>query len=324
MDAQNLIKPEKHELANVQPLDQNPAAVYMAGLTKNGRRVQKSGLDQIAAILTNGAVNDCFAIPWQSVDYQHAQAIRTVLQERYKPASANRMISALRGVLKAAWLLDQISADQYHRVSAVENITGETIPAGRGLTNGEKSALMLDCEKDPGPAGVRDAAIIALMVVGGLRRAEVVSLALGDYDPETGRLKILGKRNKERTTYLTNGALDAVNDWLIMRGDHPGPLFIRINRGGRLINKPMTAQALYSMLQKRQDRAKVKAFSPHDLRRTFISDLLDAGADIATVAKMAGHSSVNTTARYDRRPEQAKQRAANMLHIPYAPRGKKE
>jgi len=323
MNAQSLMKTEKQELANVQPLDQNPAAVYLARLTKNGRRVQKNALDLIAGILTNGAVSDCFAVPWHEVKYQHAQAIRTVLQERYKTASANRMLSALRGVLKAAWKLEQMSAEQYQRAAGIDSIEGETLPAGRALPSGEKNALMAACAADPGPAGVRDAAIIALMAVGGLRRAEVVNLDLSDYDPGTGRLKILGKRNQERETFLSNGALDAVNDWLIIRGDQPGPLFIAINRGDRLIYNRMTAQAFYSMLKRRGDQAGIKEFSPHDLRRTMISDLLDAGADISTVAKMVGHKNVNTTARYDRRPEQAKQRAANMLHIPYTPRGKK-
>ena len=319
---QTLIKPESLAIAQVRPLDQNPAAVYLSGLTKEGRRVQKDALDNIAAILTNGAINDCFAIPWDKVKYQHAEAVKAIIQERFNLASANRMLSALRGVIKKAWRLEQITAEQYYRVVSVENIKGETLPAGRGLTSGEKAALMDNCGADPTPAGIRDAAIIALMAVGGLRRAEVVGLDLSDYNQATGQLKVLGKRNKERTAYLANGALDAMNDWLIIRGSEPGALFVAINRGSRIMNNRMSAPAFYAMLKKRQGQAGVKAFSPHDLRRTFISDLLDAGVDIAIVAKMAGHKNINTTARYDKRPEQAKQKAAGMLHIPYTPRGK--
>jgi integrase len=96
---------------------------------------------------------------------------------------------------------------------------------------------------------------------------------------------------------------------------------VAVSKGGRLdTSKPMSSQAIYNLLGKRAAEAGVKEFSPHDLRRSFVSDLLEAGADIPTVAKMAGHANVQTTARYDRRPEEAKRKAARLLHVPYSRR----
>jgi integrase len=71
-------------------------------------------------------------------------------------------------------------------------------------------------------------------------------------------------------------------------------------------------------LQRRGEAAGVEEeFTPHDFRRTFISDLLDGGADIVTVSKLAGHASTNTTSKYDRRGEDAKKRAIDLLNVPY-------
>jgi site-specific recombinase XerD len=318
MTHQITTQPQNHKLVLVEktPLDRNPAAVYLASLSKSGRRTQQAALDKIAGMLTGGAA-DAFNCNWAAVRYQHAAAIRTMLAESYSPATANKMLSALRRVTKEAWKLGYVSAEIYQRVTSVENVKGETLPSGRELSTGELSSLMNACQTDPGPAGVRDAAMIALLYSWGLRRAEIIAINLSDYDPDTRELVIRGKRNKHRKAHLVAGAADALVDWLVIRGLDSGPLFWPINKGGNLINSRLTTQAVYKMLRKRAKQAGVKDFSPHDLRRTFVSDLLDAGADIAIVSKMAGHASVQTTARYDRRPEKAKRKTAKLLHVPY-------
>lgn len=322
-------------LANYQacPMDQNPAAVYLASLSPKARDTMLQALNDIAAMIGTPEIYQeaidkrgkptqknmtCFYCNWGELRYQHTSAIRAQLAERNQAATVNKKLCALRGVLKAAWLLGMMSAEDYHKARNVESVTGETIPAGRSLQPGEIGALIAGCEQDSTPAGARDASIIALMYGAGLRRDEIAKLSLDDFDNQTGALKVLhGKRNKQRTAYLTNGALAAMNDWLVVRGNEPGPLYIPINKGGKLINRRLTNQTIYNMLQKRGEMAGVRNLSPHDFRRTFVGDLLDAGADIAIVAKMAGHASVTTTSRYDRRPEQAKQRAAGLLHVPY-------
>lgn len=79
----------------------------------------------------------------------------------------------------------------------------------------------------------------------------------------------------------------------------------------------MSDQAVLDIMHERGKQAQVADFSPHDFRRTFISNLLDTGADISTVQKLAGHASPVTTARYDRTGEAAKRKAVRGLHTPY-------
>ena len=302
------------------PPDRNPALVYLAALAPSGRRAVEGRLKLIANLLGHERLD---ALPWHLLRYQHVAAIRAKLVEiGQAPATVNLALSALRGVAKAAFNLELITAEEYQRLRNVPTVKGERLPAGRHVGPGELVALLDACARDAGPAGVRDAAIIGLMyAAGGMRRSEIVGLDRGDYDASTGELRVRGKGSKERLVYVDNGARDALEDWLLVRGDEPGPLMVPINKGGALQWRRMTDQAVYGILRKRAGQAVVEQVSPHDLRRSFVSDLLDAGADISTVAKLAGHANVQTTARYDRRGEEAKRKAAALLHVPYRRKG---
>jgi len=342
---QELTTTQPGALVAIRP-DRNPVIVYLASLgSHHSRRTMQTALDNIAFLRAAGHLPGNpqerkaargMAIRagerWAELDRAYTQAIRTALAERYKPATANKMLSALRRVLKEAWRLGYMTSDDYRRAADVGAVKGSTIPAGRDLSSGELQALFDACFDDAGRAGARDAALLAFLRAG-LRRAEVVALDVSDLDVENGAIKIHGKGNKERTAYLDPNGLQAVKDWLSLRGDEPGALLLPVSRGNNILFEQtdkngethparLSSQAVYKVLKKRADEAGLKEFSPHDFRRTFVGDLLDAGVDIATTAKLAGHANVQTTARYDRRTEETKRKAAGMLHTPYRGRAR--
>ena len=302
-----------------QPLSEHPVAVYLAGLSAGSRRTMESALDKVAQLGLGNPNATAWDLPWERLRFQHTTAIRSALQEQYAHTTANRILSALRGVLKAAWKLGLMSAEDYQKAASVESVRGETVPAGRALSAGELAGLLETCEADP--VGIRDAAILSLLYGCGLRRAELVLLDLDHYIKEESELIVRGKGNKQRTVPLGH-ASPALADWLAVRGEQKGPIFWGL--GNRNRGKRLTDQAIYDMLQKRAKLAGVNNLSPHDFRRTFVGDLLDAGADIATVQRMAGHASPATTSRYDRRGKRAQHKAASLLHVPYRRRVEKQ
>ena len=305
------------------PAEHNPALRYLARLAPGSSRTQHVALDRIAGLLTGGKAT-AVTLPWHALTGQDTQAIRRHLAAHYAPPTTNRMLAALRGVLKEAWRVGLMDAEAYHRAVAVENVPWSTPPRGRTLASEEIDALFAACASDPTPAGVRDAALLTVLYAGGLRRSEVVALVVGDYDAASGALTVRStQRNRERTLYATNGAAEALERWIMIRGTDPGPLFVPINKGHKILvrDQGMTDQSIYKALLKRGNQAGVRAVSPQDLRRSFIAGLLEAGADIATVQRLAGHCSVTTTQRYDRRSATSRRALARMLQVPVAAPG---
>ena len=299
------------------PLDRHPAAVYLASLADGpGRASMRSTLAQVARML--GATIE--ACPWQSLRFAHVAALRSQLAERFAPATANKYLSAIRQVARQAWLLGLMPGEDYQRIAAVGNVKGSRLPAGRALDAGELTALFGACT-DGTAAGARDAAAFAMMFGCGLRRAEAIAAAVADYDPESGAIRIVGKGNRERQVYATNGGKRALDAWLAARGNAPGPILCPVGKGANGQPRPgsgMTAAAIVKRLARRARQAGIGECSPHDLRRSFVSAALEGGADIAMVQRLAGHASPVTTARYDRRPEHAAAQAARVVHVPFA------
>lgn len=303
-----------------------PAVVYLASLGSNrSRDTQRHRLDKIAALLTGG-IDDCFSFRWETVCYEVAQAVRTMLCEEISPktgdllspAYVNAHLAALRAVLKEAWRLGLMSEEQRARACDLKPVRGSYLPAGRSLTIGEKAALSAVCQADGSAAGARDGALFALGFGCGLRRAELVDLEVADFSPESGELRVRrGKGRKARVAHVSAGCRPALDEWLAVRGELPGALLVPINKGGRVSLRRVTDHAVYLACRKRAEQAGIKPFSPHDMRRTFIGDLLDAGADISVAQQLAGHASVSTTQKYDRRPEARKRQAADRLHFPW-------
>lgn len=297
------------------PRDRHPAYVYIARLAPGSRRTMAHALRVIAGLF--GRTVD--ELDWAALRYQHTGAVRAQLAAGMAPATVNKILAALRGVLKESWRLGLMDAEDYQRAADLPGVRGERLPRGRALSRLELQRLFEACARDPSAMGRRDAAIVGVAYGTGMRRSEVVGLDRADFDPETEQLRIrAGKGCKDRIVYVTTGVKSALAAWLAVRGDDPGPLFWPANGRGRpLMHRRMTDAAVRLLLQRRARQAKVRAFTPHDLRRSFISDLLDAGADMVTVQKLAGHASVGTTSSYDRRGEQAKRRATELLRVPY-------
>lgn len=301
----------------VAPKTTNPALIYLASLAPSGRRTMAARLTTAVQLMGG----DPSKADWSALRFEHVTALRSRLSELGRaPASVNATLSALRGVARASWQLGKMSAEDYHRIAAVKNVRGSRLPAGRALTPGEIGALLDTCADDATAAGARDAAVIALLYGAGLRRSEAAALDLIHYDSAIYELKVRGKGDKERLVPLESGVTAALDDWLSVRGCNAGPLLCPVRKGGRVELRRMSAQAIYDALLKRASGARIPSLSPHDLRRTFASDLLDVSGDVSAVQKLLGHANVQTTMRYDRRGEAAKRKAVNLLHLPYRPR----
>jgi site-specific recombinase XerD len=274
-----------------------------------------AALNKVAILISSGAA-DAQSLNWESLTYARTAVVRAALSERYAPNTAKRMLAALRGVLKECWRLGRMTYDEYARAADIAPVRGQTPPRGRALNATELERLFRSCEVDQTVAAMRDAAMLAVLYGTGLRRSELVRLDIEDFNADTGVLTIRGKGKQARAAHVVEEARALLDRWLRVRGISSGPIFLPITKSGHFLSKRLTCEGIAHVLAKRAGAAKVEHFSSHDLRRSFVTHLLDAGADLAVVQKLAGHRQISTTAIYDKRGEAAKLKAARLVWIP--------
>ena len=310
-------QPSSANLVVSRPASEHPVAVYLAQLTSaDSVPAMRSSLGKIAALVDARATAE--TLPWHQLRFQHTQALRAELVRTYEPRTVNRMLSALRGVMKAAWQLGQITTDDYQRAMDFKGLkTTGLPPSGRVVSIEEVRTILIAAATQDPPKSWRDQALLVTMFAGGLRRQEAAAVNTDHFDAQTGAVTVRkGKGGKFRTTYLAAGYREWVEPWAKFQHDRGcEAMFVRWNKTQGPTTQRLSNAGVDYVLGELVELAKINDLTPHDLRRTFATDLLENGADILMVQKLMGHADVKTTAIYDRRGEKSKQAAVEKMPI---------
>jgi integrase/recombinase XerD len=215
-------------------------------------------------------------------------------QKPLAPSSIARMVSAMRG-----WF-HFLTREGIVAENPLRNLATARRPARlpKTLTTQEVTSL-LDLPARPTPEDCRDRAMLEVLYASGLRVSELVGLAVSQVDLHVGCLRVMGKGAKERLVPMGQAARDALAEYavharpMLLRGRPSRALFVS-RRGGAL-----SRQACWKLLRQRARRAGImKPISPHMLRHSFATHLLEGGADLRVVQAMLGHADIATTQIY--------------------------
>ena len=230
----------------------------------------------------------------KKVGHLDVRAYLGSLYRRNAKSSVARKLSALRSFF--AYLLRQgeIKQNPADMVSAPK--MGRAIP---DFLQVDEIFQLMHGPDSKNVLGSRDRAILEVLYSCGLRVSELTALNLDGVDLELGIIRVMGKGSRERVVPVGSKAREALSDYLRRRGELLGSqmdqvaLFLN-NRGGRL-----SSRSVARLLKKHMQMCNIgRPLSPHGLRHSFATHLLDAGADLRAVQEMLGHASLSTTQRY--------------------------
>jgi len=260
------------------------------GLAPNTRASYSGDLLKFLTYLKDRGISE-----WKQVRYSEVMGFLSQSQEQgLAPRSRARLLSALRGFFKF------MVRDSHLQESPVANLTSPRLRRHLPSVLSVAEVERLLARPNPKlPLGQRDAAMLELLYGTGLRVSELVALTLGRVNLEVGFLVVLGKGSKERIVPVGEAATEAVRSYLmdsrprLLKGKMTETLFIT-NRGAA-----MSRQGFWKLLKKYGREAGLKKeLTPHILRHSFATHLLERGADLRSVQMMLGHADISTTQIY--------------------------
>jgi len=236
--------------------------------------------------------------------------IMALSREGLSPLSVQRMVSAARGFYKFLMLDGHIRSNPAEDLDTPQG--GFHLP--RFLTEKEVDKFLKQPDVET-ETGLRDRALLELMYASGLRVSEVISIKISDVELDAGLLTCFGKGSKQRKVPLGKSAVEWLKSYLEIRVRKTGAQNFFVSPAG----KPLNRQNVYQLVKNYAEKAGLENISPHKLRHTFATHLLQNGADSRSVQVMLGHSDISTTQIYTHVTDNHLKKAYDSFH----PRAKK-
>jgi len=222
-----------------------------------------------------------------------------LIEANISHAVINQRMAAIRKLAQEALDNGLINQTIGSGIANVKGVKAQGVRAGNWLTK-EQAQELINAPDSTTLKGLRDRAILAVMLGAGLRRSEVAALSFEQIQQREARwviLDLVGKGGRVRTVPIPCWTKAAIDHWSEAAGIHSGLVFRRIRKGGSLAGDSMTSQAIYNALQEYAAPLGIK-IAPHDCRRTFARLAYKGKAPIEQIQHSLGHASIKTTEIY--------------------------
>lgn len=219
--------------------------------------------------------------------------------QNYAPATINQKLVAVRRLAVEAVDNNLLDPSLLEGIRRIKGVKMSGVRSGNWLTK-DQAQKLINTPDIKTLKGLRDRAIIAIMLGAGLRRSEIANLTFEHVQQRDGRwaiVDLLGKGGRVRTVPIPNWGRVAIDEWTQTANINQGFIFRPINRGGNLSGENMTSQAVQDVVKLYANQAGL-SLSAHDLRRTFAHLAKKGGSPLDQIQLTLGHASIQTTERY--------------------------